>query len=326
MKIIKITAPHGHMGVWSHEENGWAKEIQIGEYVFTTAKNAGEVDGMVCWWEFTEEFLEYGGPRVFYCCEPSFYFRGVRGVKRELRKRLATLRMDEFAWHYHPHPDMRVVHESFSLLDCKDCGERSREAKAVAVLGNLGRPIFRNAGRQRRLEFIIHSGCDIYGPKSSWVNFQLGLFSRSGFPETFRGECARAVKFDTLSNYHACICLENSSEELYFTEKFPDAVRAGCVPIYHAHPTVREVFLNGAIWVDPADYHFDARSTVEAALKMDRVEVDENNKRWFQTHSKFQETSFGNVYLRLAGILKKKAAGEIRLPEKARRANLRDEY
>ena len=113
---------------------------------------------------------------------------------------------------------------------------------------------------------------------------------------------------------------------MYFTEKFPDAVKAGCVPIYHAHPTVREVFLNGAVWVDPADHHFDGRATIEAALKMDREEVNAINKNWIRTHPKFLETSFENVYLRLADILKKKEAGEIQISEKASRENLRDEY
>jgi len=28
----------------------------------------------------------------------------------------------------------------------------------------------------------------------------------------------------------------------------------GCVPVYRAHPTVRESYLEGARWSDPAEY------------------------------------------------------------------------
>jgi hypothetical protein len=36
--------------------------------------------------------------------------------------------------------------------------------------------------------------------------------------------------------------------------QFVDAVMAGCVPIYHAHETVRDTVLVGARWVDPAEF------------------------------------------------------------------------
>ena len=103
-------------------------------------------------------------------------------------------------------------------------------------------------------------------------------------------------------------------------------MKAGCVPIYHAHPSVKAAFLEGAIWVDPEDYNFDAKATMDAALRMNREEVAVANTRWIQTNPQFKETSFENVYLQLADILKKKVAGKMSFPDRATRENLRDEY
>jgi hypothetical protein len=322
MKTIKFSSCFNHMGTWSSEKNRWVEEFKIGEYEFTTTKSSKEVDGMICWWEFTEEFLEFTGPKVFYCCEPSFFFCGFQSTKRQLRRRISELRMDEFAWHYHPSPSMRVVHAT-GLEEFSDSEERLKTA--VAVLGNLGRPIFRNSGRQKRLRFILQSGCDVFGPRPAWENFQLGLFSKPGMPTNYRGECERSEKLQIISKYHACICLENSSEPLYFTEKFPDAVRAGCIPIYHPHPSVKNHFLQGAVWVDPADYEFNGRETMAAALALDRVEVNEINKKWMTLNKQFLETYLYKVYSRLGNILAAKESGDIDIPTKARRNLFRDE-
>lgn len=321
--IIKHSSNHGHMGL-TEPDGQFLRELRIGDDILTTDKRDGKYDAMICWWEFTEEFLDFRGPKVFYCCEPSFYFLGWRRSKFELRKRLRSLRSDEFAWHYHPHPLMRVEHESSAFSDPEIPLSDHSIAGAAAILGNLGNPITRNLGRQKRLEFIILSGCDIYGPKESWENFQLGFFSRKGFPKGYRGECVHTQKISVLSKYHACVCLENSCEPLYFTEKFPDAVRAGCVPIYHAHPTVREEFLKGAVWVDPGDYGFDARLAMEAALKMDRAQVADVNYQWLNGSGILEKTCLESVYKKLSRILDARIRGVLDLPETATRPDLPD--
>jgi hypothetical protein len=159
-----------------------------------------------------------------------------------------------------------------------------------------------------------------------WGVFQLGVFYIKGFPAGYQGECPTIKKIPTLSHYQACICLENSCEPEYFTEKFPDAVRAGCVPIYHAHPAVREKFLDGAVWVDPADYGFDGRAAMEAALKMDRAKVAEQNHKWLAETTVLQGTQVMQIYVKMGEILRRKMTGEICLPGSARRPNLPDEY
>jgi hypothetical protein len=316
---IQFSAPHGHLGLS-------ISEFQTGGHRLRCDWQAGEIEGMIGFWEFTKEFLEFKGPKVFYCCEPSFYFNGFRAPKRLLRARLGSLRQDEFAWHYHPDPAMRVVHHTQGIAPSLDSTRAPRRAQALAVLGNLGRPYLRNPGRQARLAFIVNSGCHIYGPESQWQRFRLHTFGRKGPPATYQGECPREMKADRLAGYHACICLENCAESLYFTEKFPDAVRSGCVPVYHAHASVKSAFLDGAVWVDPADYDWDPHATMAAALSFDRKKVAETNEQWLRSHPKLQATTIAPVYSRLAEILARKAAGEINLPEQARRERLKDEY
>lgn len=314
---IKVSNNFGHLGLTT-------PQFETDGHVLRCDWPADQIEGMICWWEFTEEFLAFRGPKVFYCCEPSFYFDGIRSPKRLLRRRLASLRQDEFCWHYHPDATMRVVHHTDWYPGIPRLGDEPRKRQAVAVVGNLGRPLVRNAGRQARLNFILGSGCDILGREAQWRHFRLHLLSRSGPPSTYQGECQDKV--DSISKYHANICLENSSEPLYFTEKFLHAVQAGCVPIYHAHPSVREAFLGGAIWVDPADYAWNPRATMDAALNMDRKHVAAVNHRWRESHPRVLQTDTPTVYSRIAGILALKSKGEIDLPERASRGRLKDEY
>ena len=89
--IIKHSSRHGHMGL-AGEDGRYLKELKIGDDILTTESRDGKFDAMICWWEFTDEFLEFKGPKLFYCCEPSFYFRGWRSQKRGLRKKLHSLR------------------------------------------------------------------------------------------------------------------------------------------------------------------------------------------------------------------------------------------
>lgn len=86
-----------------------------------------------------------------------------------------------------------------------------------------------------------------------------------------------------LSEYSFIVCLENSYEPHYFTEKFVNAARAGCVPIYQAHPTVRQSVLRDASWIDPADYGCDVERTFEAALHCDVDTIVQKNAEWLDT-------------------------------------------
>jgi len=49
-------------------------------------------------------------------------------------------------------------------------------------------------------------------------------------------------------------CVFGECTKLITLLKIVYAVRAGCIPVYHAHATVKTSFLSGARWIDPADF------------------------------------------------------------------------
>lgn len=58
-------------------------------------------------------------------------------------------------------------------------------------------------------------------------------------------------KWDGLADYRYTLAIENSAQPGYFSEKFCDAVLAGCMPIYWGCPNIHEFFPPGSyIWLD----------------------------------------------------------------------------
>jgi hypothetical protein len=123
------------------------------------------------------------------------------------------------------------------------------------------------------------------------------------------GNWGTVEKWTAVSRYHAAVCFENTQEPQYFTEKFVDAVAAGCVPVYRAHPTVRDGVLRGAAWIDPADHGDDVDATLDAALRADREAVAEQNARWL-TSDGVQRTGMSAVYEQVATVLRSRAEGQ----------------
>jgi hypothetical protein len=109
------------------------------------------------------------------------------------------------------------------------------------------------------------------------------------------------------------VCLENACAPYWFTEKFVNAARAGCVPVYYAHPTVRDTFLKGAKWIDPADFSFNVSATLQAAEECDAEAFRDQNHRWLQ-NGLLQTTEGYAVWSRIADlfveVLAKSLAGE----------------
>lgn len=103
-------------------------------------------------------------------------------------------------------------------------------------------------------------------------------------PANFSGEVSvswyKRDVVEFLSRFHAVVSMENTPSENYFSERFVNTVRAGAVPIYHAHPSVKANYLRGAAWIDPADFEFDADKTLAAALRADRSTYVAAIHRW----------------------------------------------
>lgn len=82
----------------------------------------------------------------------------------------------------------------------------------------------------------------------------------------YRGELPAEKKLETLANYRYCYCPENSSINDYLTEKLPEAMAAGCLPIYYG--------------ADPASYPeipwlwVDTTSVYDSTLKFNNRSED----------------------------------------------------
>ena len=276
----------------------------VGEFDFWTEWGREEADGLLSKWRPDPELLEFPGPRVWYCCEPRSTSKLYES--EEWQRVIQHLKPDQMLHHQHADPERRVPHITHWGKIGVD-GREDRKAKAVAVASNFGGPP-RNRWKamRRRVAFATHGLVDLYGRRESWEKFRRHLWSWPGLPKNYAGEIPGGwgveEKLGRMAQYRVAVCLENTCEPNYFTEKFVDAVRAGCIPVYHAHDTVREGILRDAQWVDPEDYGWEVETTLEAALREDGGGYRETNAKWLQSKA-VRATSAREVYRRIAEVL-----------------------
>lgn len=110
----------------------------------------------------------------------------------------------------------------------------SRIDGVVAVMGNKtsAHPSSLYAARVAALDELHAAGV------------RVECWGRPGFEGKpwYQGELAgdATMKRRLLSRYRYCLCFENCEAENYVTEKLPEALLAGCFPIYRGAPNVDE--------------------------------------------------------------------------------------
>jgi len=134
---------------------------------------------------------------------------------------------------------------------------------------------------------ILDRRVELFGEPGVWANFRHfpKLWIRRP-PDNYMGQASPCVDDERsrfLSAHKVAVCLENCTEAYYFTEKFVNAVRAGCIPVYHAHATVKTSFLSGARWIDPANFAFSPHRTIDFALNQDQMEFRSINDAWLES-------------------------------------------
>jgi hypothetical protein len=282
-----------------------ASDLVFGGVRFSPTVPLDSADGAL--WEYTptEEILGYKGPKSWYFWEPSWHTMYRTNLAWELRK---SAQPDLLLWYGNPDPRFRVPHITrVGGVGFVENGDRI--ARAVAIVSNFGGYVPRQRLNVRlRNRFILNSNVDLFGRKSSWDRyFELLPIPRFGPPRNFRGEVSwndlwmsdQQPRF--MSHYKVAICLENSVEPFYFTEKFVNAARAGCIPVYHAHPTVADGILRDAKWIDPKDYAFDPNRTIEAALSASIREFQLTNQKWLEK-AQTRNTFFDEVWATIGMI------------------------
>jgi hypothetical protein len=102
------------------------------------------------------------------------------------------------------------------------------------------------------------------------------------------------------------VCLENTFDSPnYFTEKFVNAARAGCIPVFHAVPSVQEGRLVGARWVDPVSFAFNPKATLLFALNQDISGYQAANDAWLDSPH-LQTTHRDAIWQRIGELMLRK--------------------
>jgi len=282
----------------------WFAELKTEDAVFSGGIPPEKADALLCHWAPSPELFTFPRAKAWYCSEPPFNFRALQeGTWPRIRSRLAV---HEFLWYDHPDPRFRVPHMThFGELKINPNSDRIE--RAIAIVSNSGGPPWRrHPNHTYRNRFVTQPEVDLFG-RPGWKNYRATWFSRPGPPLNYRGalpgDWPDGTKREMMARYKVAVCFENMYEPYYFTEKFVEAVFAGCIPVYHAHPTVKESVLEGAYWVDPATYGNAPEATLKAALNTDRELVRRQNEGWLANSLGFRATSAEAVFRRIGEIL-----------------------
>ena len=282
----------------------WSQHIETDTALFSACISTEEADALLCMWSPAEELFSFPRRKAWYCCEPECQFNAIeKGKWPEFRDRL---RENEFLFHGHRNPFYRVPHMTH-YDDLNIDRTEMRKQKAIAVVSNCGgSPLSVHPDIRFRNAMITDRRVDLYG-RSSWLRYRRHWFSWPAAPANYCGEIdgdwPGSAKRGLMSRYKVCVCLENMNEPGYFTEKFVEAVRAGCIPVYRARPDVRETFLKGAVWFDPSDPDCLGDRAIQAALDASWQDTVQRNAEWLNTNEYLHSTHTLNVMETLAGIL-----------------------
>lgn len=277
-------------------------EILVDNFLFSNEVRLEDAEALLCEWQPHEDLLFYEGPKALYNSEAQ-----VRRMFRDEPKWQFLFEQEHdklFLYHSHPVPEYRVpmisAVEPMMLID-----SGTRLDRTIAIISNAGNK-WRTPEISIRNSFALHPNVDLYGSTENWKELMQQATSIRQLPSNFVREIAHPWnsldKFKTMARYHSAICLENATEPFYFTEKFYAAAQVGCIPIYHAHPTVSETILKSARWVDPIDFDFDVEATLLFALSVERESYAKQNYLWLNTHDARRAT-LKSVFRKLGEIL-----------------------
>lgn len=281
----------------------WTKYIETETAIFSSEISEKSADALLCEWKPSNELLTFSRRKAWYCCEPQCQFNYLD--KKSWPQFKSKLNENEFIFHRHENKKYRVPHITH-FTDLSINKNTTRKKQAIAVVSNFGgSPFSRHKQINYRNKFITNASVDLFG-RASWHKYKKSLISIPKAPNNYQGEIAgdwpALKKRELLSQYKVCICLENMLEPHYFTEKFVEAVSAGCIPIYRAHTSLVSNILKGAKWVDPSDYDNDPQKTIEAALEMDLTYFQESNSKWLKKEALIK-THHDNVFGTIGKIL-----------------------
>lgn len=282
----------------------WQTYIETETAVFSVEIPTERADALLCEWAPSPELFTFPRRKVWYCCEPQCQFRSLGGGTWPKMK--SELGPHEFLWHGHPNERYRVPHIThFEPLVMNT--NQDRCDKAIAIVSNHGgSPWRRHPDIAYRNRIITDPHVDLYG-RSGWNGYRARWYSRKTAPANYKGEIPgdwpAGEKRELMSKYKFAVCLENMNEPYYFTEKFVEAVVAGCIPVYRADDDVAEAMLKGAFWIDPARFKDEPDAVFHACMQAVLPEVNTRNFRWLTTGQLLKISHASAVLERIGKIL-----------------------
>lgn len=282
----------------------WTTRVETESAVFSTEISTEQADALLCEWAPSPELFTFPRRKAWYCCEPACQFNALgNGTWPAIKRRLAP---HEFLWHGHPDPQFRVPHIThFQPLEMNPNPDRI--PKAVAIVSNHGgNPWTCHPDIRYRNRLITLPQVDLYG-RSGWRRYRRNWYSLPRTPGNYRGELPGdwpgEEKRRLMSTYKVCVCLENMNEPGYFSEKFVEAVVAGCIPVYRASPDIRDTVLQGACWFDPSDHGNVGPGACAVALEANRELVQQKNDTWLRSSRELHNSSHKAVFGLLSEML-----------------------
>jgi Glycosyltransferase family 10 (fucosyltransferase). len=263
-------------------------DFRLGAILYSPRVPLKEADALLVLYDPSDELLRFEGPKLWFTIEPSWHhhFHSHPVGKKLVQDLDAT----ERAFYGHPETKYRVPHPTYRGTLSRPRLLSVKRAAVANVTNFGGRLWFLKSHMWARNRMILDERVELFGNPAAWAQFRHfpKLWIRRP-PDNYTGHTSPGadiyddehVRF--LSAYKVAVCLENCIEAYYFTEKFVNAVRAGCVPVYHAHAAVKTSFLSGARWIDPADFGFSPRRTIEFALNQDQAEFRCINDAWLES-------------------------------------------
>ncbi|HQZ64176.1 MAG TPA: glycosyltransferase family 10 [Planctomycetaceae bacterium] len=282
----------------------WQTYTETETAVFSADIPEKKADALLCEWAPHPELLTFPRRKAWYCCEPQCQFRGLGGGTWPGIK--ARLGPHEFLWHGHSDEHYRVPHIThFEPLVMNT--REDRLDKAIAIVSNHGgSPWRRHPDIAYRNKLITDLRVDLFG-RAGWKKYRANWYSRAAAPDNYRGEIPgdwpAGEKRELMSQYKVAVCLENMNEPHYFTEKFVEAVVAGCVPVYRAHPSVRKSVLDGAAWIDIDDFGNNLPAGLTAAFVSDLSQIRHVNNQWLSCSFDLMNSNATRVFDRISKIL-----------------------
>lgn len=286
-------------------KSAWTQQIETESAVFIRDLPLAEADALLSEWAPDAELFTFPGRRAWYCCEPECQFRSMEnGAWLTARARLGV---HEFLWHGHPDRKYRVPHQTH-FEELRANGNLQRQRRAIAIVSNHGgNPLFAHPDLLYRNRLITGPQVDLFG-RQGWRKYRRAWYSWPRCPGNYKGELPGdwhgMQKRQLMSTYKVCVCLENMNEPGYFTEKFVEAVLAGCIPVYRASADIRDSVLQGACWFDPGDSRWPDEQAVQAALDADAQQCLLRNADWLQSSKALHQTNGKAVFERIARALR----------------------